>query len=299
MSATPTISFEFFPPKTDEGRAKLATARKQLARFKPGFFSVTFGAGGTTREGTLRTVLDIRAEGHAAAPHLSCIGSTRDNIRAILDEYRAHGIRHVVALRGDIPSGMGGVGEFRYANELVSFIREHYGDTVKVGAGNVVDAFSRWCVPVFVMISGALLLAPGKTEGAGTFYRKRAARVLVPLLFWSAFYLLWVFIKGSLKGNPPGAAALLHRIAIGEPYYHLWFLYMLVPLYLVTPLLCQIVARTTRKQLTWLVALAFVLAALNAIDARLSPRSGTFFPAWFLSYVPYFLLGHQIGRAHV
>ena len=86
MSATPTISFEFFPPKTDEGRAKLATARKQLARFKPGFFSVTFGAGGTTREGTLRTVLDIRAEGHAAAPHLSCIGSTRDNIRAILDE---------------------------------------------------------------------------------------------------------------------------------------------------------------------------------------------------------------------
>ena len=128
MSATPTISFEFFPPKTDEGRAKLATARKQLARFKPGFFSVTFGAGGTTREGTLRTVLDIRAEGHAAAPHLSCIGSTRDNIRAILDEYRAHGIRHVVALRGDIPSGMGGVGEFRYANELVSFIREHYGD---------------------------------------------------------------------------------------------------------------------------------------------------------------------------
>ena len=128
MSATPTISFEVFPPKTDEGRAKLATARKQLARFKPGFFSVTFGAGGTTREGTLRTVLDIRAEGHAAAPHLSCIGSTRDNIRAILDEYRAHGIRHVVALRGDIPSGMGGVGEFRYANELVSFIREHYGD---------------------------------------------------------------------------------------------------------------------------------------------------------------------------
>ncbi|GLT21189.1 membrane protein [Zoogloea oryzae] len=162
-------------------------------------------------------------------------------------------------------------------------------------AGNLINAFSRWCVPVFVMISGALLLAPGKTEGAGTFYRKRAARVVVPLLFWSAFYLLWVFIKGSLKGNPPGAAALLHRISIGEPYYHLWFLYMLVPLYLVTPVLRQIVARTTRKQLTWLVALAFVLAALNAIDARLSPRSSTFFPAWFLSYVPYFLLGHLIA----
>lgn len=160
---------------------------------------------------------------------------------------------------------------------------------------NLINAFSRWCVPVFVMISGALLLAPGKTEGAGTFYRKRAARILAPLLFWSAFYLLWTFIKGSLKGNPPGAAALRHRIAIGQPYYHLWFLYMLVPLYIVTPMLRQIVTRTTRGQLTWLVALAFVFAALNAIDAHLSPRSGTFFPAWFLSYVPYFLLGHLIA----
>lgn len=127
-SAKPTISFEFFPPKTEEGHARLATARKQLAHFKPAFFSVTFGAGGTTREGTLRAVLDIRDAGYAAAPHLSCIGSTRDNIRSILDEYREKGIRHVVALRGDIPSGMGEVGEFRYANELVSFIRDTHGD---------------------------------------------------------------------------------------------------------------------------------------------------------------------------
>lgn len=127
-SVKPTISFEFFPPKTEEGHARLATARKQLAHFKPAFFSVTFGAGGTTREGTLRAVLDIRDAGYAAAPHLSCIGSTRDNIRSILDEYREKGIRHVVALRGDIPSGMGEVGEFRYANELVSFIRDTHGD---------------------------------------------------------------------------------------------------------------------------------------------------------------------------
>ena len=128
MSQTkPTISFEFFPPKTPEGMTKLRTTRQQLAQFQPAFFSVTFGAGGTTRDGTLAAVLDIRSEGLAAAPHLSCIGSTRENISAILQEYRQHGIRHIVALRGDIPSGMGTFGEFRYANELVSFIREQHG----------------------------------------------------------------------------------------------------------------------------------------------------------------------------
>jgi len=123
-----TFSFEFFPPRSAEGMSKLRTTRQQLAQFKPEFFSVTFGAGGTTREGTLATVLEIRNEGYAAAPHLSCIGSTRDNIRAILNEYRNHGIRHIVALRGDMPSGMVEAGEFRYANELVSFIREEHGD---------------------------------------------------------------------------------------------------------------------------------------------------------------------------
>ena len=126
--AQPTISFEFFPPKTDEGIAKLRTTRQQLAQFKPAFFSVTFGAGGSTRDRTLEIVLEIRSEGHAAAPHLSCIGSSRENIRAILAEYRSHGIRHIVALRGDIPSGMGEFGEFRYANELVEFIRAEHGD---------------------------------------------------------------------------------------------------------------------------------------------------------------------------
>ncbi|MCL6261864.1 methylenetetrahydrofolate reductase [NAD(P)H] [Craterilacuibacter sp. RT1T] len=121
------FSFEFFPPKTDEGMAKLRNTRAQLAQFKPEFFSVTFGAGGTTREGTLAAVQDIRNAGLAAAPHLSCIGSTRDNIRAVLNEYREHGIRHIVALRGDMPSGMVEAGEFRYANELVSFIRAEHG----------------------------------------------------------------------------------------------------------------------------------------------------------------------------
>ncbi|HAN55895.1 MAG TPA: methylenetetrahydrofolate reductase [NAD(P)H] [Betaproteobacteria bacterium] len=123
-----TFSFEFFPPKTPEGMDKLRATRDQLARLKPKFFSVTFGAGGSTRDFSLETVLDIQRAGYEAAPHLSCIGSTHVNIRAILQEYQNHGIRHIVALRGDLPSGMASTGEFRYANELVEFIRSETGD---------------------------------------------------------------------------------------------------------------------------------------------------------------------------
>jgi methylenetetrahydrofolate reductase (NADPH) len=121
-------SFEFFPPKTPEGKAKLRAAWQELARLKPRFFSCTYGAGGSTREGTLETVLDIRAAGHEAAPHLSCVASSKDDIAEQLERYRAHGIRHVVALRGDLPSGVAASGELRYASELVSFIRERSGD---------------------------------------------------------------------------------------------------------------------------------------------------------------------------
>ncbi len=125
---SPILSFEFFPPKTPEGMEKLRATRRQLAQLNPEFFSVTFGAGGSTRDRTLETVLEIQAEGHKAAPHLSCIGSTRENIRTILHEYQSHGIRHIVALRGDLPSGSACAGEFRYANELVEFIRTETGD---------------------------------------------------------------------------------------------------------------------------------------------------------------------------
>ncbi|MBK9596681.1 MAG: methylenetetrahydrofolate reductase [NAD(P)H] [Rhodocyclales bacterium] len=124
----PEISFEFFPPQTAEGAEKLRATRRQLAQLKPAFFSCTFGAGGSTRDRTLETVLEIQAEGLPAAPHLSCIGSTRENIRAVLDRYQAAGIRRIVALRGDLPSGMADAGEFRYANELVAFIRAETGD---------------------------------------------------------------------------------------------------------------------------------------------------------------------------
>lgn len=123
----PAFSFELFPPQTPEGVEKLRLTRQQLARFNPKFFSVTFGAGGSTRERTLETVLEIQAEGHVVAPHLSCIGSTQQNIRVILEKYYQVGIRHIVALRGDLPSGMAQAGEFRYASELVAFIRQEYG----------------------------------------------------------------------------------------------------------------------------------------------------------------------------
>jgi len=124
----PPISFEFFPPQTPEGAEKLTAARKRLAALKPEFFSCTFGAGGSTQDRTMDTIKLIHAEGHQAAPHLSCVGGTRENISALLKTYKEMGIKRIVALRGDLPSGMASIGEFHYANELVSFIRAQTGD---------------------------------------------------------------------------------------------------------------------------------------------------------------------------
>jgi methylenetetrahydrofolate reductase (NADPH) len=131
-----TFSFEFFPPNTPEGQEKLRETTRQLAQLQPAFFSVTFGAGGSTRERTLGTVLDIRGQGYEAAPHISCIASTTESVREMLQRYKDHGIRHLVALRGDLPSGLATAGEFRYANELVAFIRKQFGDsfTIEVAA---------------------------------------------------------------------------------------------------------------------------------------------------------------------
>ena len=137
---TPEISIEFFPPHTAEGVEKLRAVRARLAALKPSFLSVTYGAGGSTRERTLEVVLEIQREGHAAAPHLSCVGSTRENIRGLLETFRASGIRRIVALRGDLPSGMADPGEFRYANELVEFIRRETGDAFHIE----VAAYPEW-----------------------------------------------------------------------------------------------------------------------------------------------------------
>ena len=123
-----SFSFEFFPPKTPEGIAKLRATWQQLAQLKPRFFSVTYGAGGSTRDRTLNAVLDIRQSGCDAAPHISCVGSSLADIAATLELYKASGLRHIVALRGDLPSGTASSGELRYANELVEFIRRTTGD---------------------------------------------------------------------------------------------------------------------------------------------------------------------------
>ena len=130
-----TFSIVFFPPQSSEGVEKLRAVRAKLAALGPAFFSCTYGAGGSTRDRTLETVLEMQAEGHAAAPHISCIGSTRDSIRALLEQYRSVDIRRVVALRGDLPSGMAEAGEFRYANELVEFIRRETGDWFHIEVG--------------------------------------------------------------------------------------------------------------------------------------------------------------------
>ena len=122
------ISLEFFPTKTPEGADKLRAVRQQLYALKPEFCSVTFGAGGSTQDGTLQAVIEIMAEGCAAAPHLSCIGQTHDSIRERLQAYAAAGVKRIVALRGDLPSGYGMGGEFRYASDLVAFVRAETGD---------------------------------------------------------------------------------------------------------------------------------------------------------------------------
>ena len=123
------FSMEFFPPKTEEGMVKLKKTRDELGVLGPEYFSVTFGAGGSTQEGTMETVLDLKNAGYEVAPHLSCIGSTKEEVRHLLKIYLDQGIDRIVALRGDLPSGMGvGIGDFRYANELVQFIREETGD---------------------------------------------------------------------------------------------------------------------------------------------------------------------------
>lgn len=129
------ISLEFFPPKTPEGVDKLAAVRQQLYPLKPEYCSVTYGAGGSTQDGTIQTVRAILSEGFDAAPHFSCIGATKASVREQLAQFKADGIKRLVALRGDLPSGYGGFGEFRYASELVAFIREETGQHFHIEVG--------------------------------------------------------------------------------------------------------------------------------------------------------------------
>lgn len=128
MSKQIPISFEFFPTKTDAGAEKLKTVHQELQLLNPEFFSVTYGAGGSTRERTLSTINDFNGKRTPVAPHLSCIGDSKERIAELLDLYKSQGINRIVALRGDLPSGQVGLGELPYAQDLVRFIREHSGD---------------------------------------------------------------------------------------------------------------------------------------------------------------------------
>lgn len=126
------LSFEFFPPKTEEGKTKLALVRDELASFSPDFFSVTYGAGGSTRDNTKNLVKQFNQQGVAVAPHLSFGGDDEATIKALIEEYIEAGIERIVALRGDIPSGVGGSYQLVYANELVAFIRQHFGEKLQL-----------------------------------------------------------------------------------------------------------------------------------------------------------------------
>lgn len=154
------ISFEFFPPNTDAGRDKLLQTRDALAERNPRFFSVTYGAGGTTQERTFATVKRVRERGIATTPHLSCVGSEKSELRKLLARYQEAGIDSLVALRGDLPSGMGGIGELRYANELVEFIRAETQDHFEIAVAAYPEAHPQ---------------APSFTQDLHNFARKMQA----------------------------------------------------------------------------------------------------------------------------
>jgi len=159
---------------------------------------------------------------------------------------------------------------------------------------NLYDAATRWCVPVFVMISGALLLDPDKREPFSRFYKKRASRVLPAIVFWSVFYLCWGALMYHLDGVPMDAAAWLRKATSGEPYYHLWYLYMLVGLYLFAPYIRALYARCTFRQRAAAVTAIFVLAVLQTLHRELNAGGYGFFLTWFLPYISYFIAGRMM-----
>ncbi len=160
---------------------------------------------------------------------------------------------------------------------------------------NLYDSLVRWCVPVFVMISGALLLAPEKAEPLGVFYKKRASRILSPLVFWSLFYMLWDFSRNMLKGDPKSIQEIFFALLSGKPYFHMWFLFMILGLYFVTPFIRQVVAASDRKALWLLCLTSLAISCLNSYFSN--PHDmviNSVFIVWFIPYIPYFILGYLL-----
>jgi methylenetetrahydrofolate reductase (NADPH) len=193
MTAAAPLSFEFFPPNTPEGIAKLRDTRRQLAELTPDFFSVTYGAGGATREKSLGVVLEAAGEGHTVAPHLSCVGATRESILEMLETYRANGIRRLVALRGDLPSGMVDTGDFRHASDLVEFVRARTGSWFHIEVAAYPEVHPQAASPQADLQHFARKVAAGANAAitqyffnADAYFRfvddARGAGVLVPIV---------------------------------------------------------------------------------------------------------------------
>jgi len=161
-------------------------------------------------------------------------------------------------------------------------------------AANIYDSAVRWCVPVFVMISGALLLAPERTEPLRRYYLKRAARVCLPLVFWTVFYLAWSALLAHLDDGREDARLWLAKLAEGTPYYHLWYLYMIVGLYLFAPFVREIYLRSgPRRRLAWVTGILAV-ATLDTLYRQATNTGPGFFLTWFLPYLGYFVAGRMI-----
>jgi surface polysaccharide O-acyltransferase-like enzyme len=181
-----------------------------------------------------------------------------------------------------------------------NIVTEANSESINWWVANFFDSLSRWAVPVFVMISGALLLSNHKQENPSVFYKNRLSRILWPLLFWSIFYTVWIFVKDWAQGEQirlDGQAIFL-KFLIGEPYFHLWFIFMITGLYAITPLLRILIQYVDRQFLLWFTAFAFVLALSQVgFDYHQNQLGNTLFIVEFLYYVPYFLLGHIIAES--
>ena len=166
----PPISLEFFPPKTPEGAEKLLAVRQQLYKLKPQFISVTYGAGGSTQDGTLQTVQSILKDGVDAAPHFSCIGASKESVRAQLELFKQAGIKRMVALRGDLPSGYGAFGEFKYASELVEFIRAETGDAFHIEVGCYPETHPQAKSPDADLLAYAMKVKAGASSAITQYF---------------------------------------------------------------------------------------------------------------------------------
>lgn len=163
---------------------------------------------------------------------------------------------------------------------------------------DLYGSLTRWCVPVFIMISGVLLLDKNKKENLSIFYKKRLSRILWPLLFWSVLFLAWDFMKGFARGEPPSAVALAKNFLAGKPYPHIWFLYMMLGMYLFTPFFRKIIRSSTNRDLEFFVLVMFIIAATHVLYTAFYPTNGAgIFITLFLDYIPYFMMGHLIRQS--